>query len=264
MGRKKCHQKIIREQLESIEDCPIDLKDIMPDKAEVKEITYEEAKKVILKYEWLGTMPSGAFLSVGLFINNYLAGVEVFTNVMAGGKYTLLNEECTLLARGCCVHWCPKWGSSFLIKRALKILEDYYQGKPRYVIAFSDWEAGEIGTVYQASNWVYLGCQPYYHWLSPDGIKYDKSRHRQIAKMQDKNYYKINGCVNIELANKIKENMISNGWIYRFPIIRGRYATVIGFNGKEKKRLQNKLINKQKPYPKEHKQELNTDDIGRF
>lgn len=261
--RKKCYQKIMREKIEEKEGCPVPSDRLLPLYAEVKEITYAEAKEVIVKYEWLGTMPAGAFLSVGLFIDGHLAGCEVFTNVKSGGYYTLFKEECTLLGRGCCVHWCPVWGSSYLIRRALKILEDKYKGVPRYVLAYSDWDAGEIGTVYQASNWIYLGARECAHWQSPDGQKYDIGRHRDSARTRDLEYYKKHKRINNPLAKVIKDEMIADGWKYGVTVKRGRYATVVGYSGKEKQRLMNKLNLRAKKYPKEHKEKLSTEDIER-
>lgn len=254
--RIKCHQKIIREKLleQDIENNNLWWNNInlSSSNAKVKIITYQQAKKIIEEYEWLGTMPKGAFLCTGLFFDNYLAGVEVFIENKAGKKYTLFNEPTTCLARGCCVHWCPTWGSSYLIAKSLKLLAEYYKGEPRYVVAFSDWEAGEIGTVYQACNWVYIGHQNYFFWVDPNGKKYDKGHHRNIAMTIDKEF-KYKKKVNIEIANQIKQDLLNEGWKYREKLIRGRYATVIGINGKRKRELIKKLKENSKPYPKIHK-----------
>ena len=257
MSRKKCHQSIIREELEQKENneqLNDWLKDVnlSPSNAEVRIITNKEAKEIISKYEWLGTMPAGAFLSVGLFFDGHLAGVEVFTETKSGGKYTLFNKPTICLARGCCVYWCPKWGSSYLITRTLKLLTEYYKGEPRYIIAYSDWEAGEIGTVYQASNWYYLGHQNYYFWIDINGKKYDKCHHRDIAKKKDKEFNN-NKKINMDIVLEVKQQLLNNGWKYREKLIRGRYVTVIGYNSPLKRQMIKLLKENQKPYPKEHK-----------
>ena len=63
------------------------------------------------------------------------------------------------------MHWAPAHAASYLINRACKQLssgpwktEKGVVRPPAYiVIAYSDVEAGEVGTVFQASNWSYCG-----------------------------------------------------------------------------------------------------------
>lgn len=226
--------------------------DLSPQNAEVTEIDFQTAKDIITKYEWLGTMPAGAFLCVGLFFDGHIAGVEVFTESKPGGKYTLFKQPATCLARGCCVHWAPNWASSFLIARALKILNEYYKGEPRFVVAYSDWEAGEIGKVYQATNWFYLGHEYKYEWRDPKGKRYDEKHHRDLAKIRDKEYFKKHKKLRPEVPQQIKQELFEQGW-KRKKTMRGRYATVIGNNGKKKRELIKMLKEKSKPYPKVHK-----------
>jgi len=59
------------------------------------------------------------------------------------------------LNRGACVHYAHQHAGSFLIPRALKLASEDFGW--RVFIAYSDAEAGEIGTIYQACNWLYLG-----------------------------------------------------------------------------------------------------------
>jgi hypothetical protein len=58
------------------------------------------------------------------------------------------------LQRGACVHWAHHHAASRLI--AYSLAEEEKRGT-RIVVAFSDPAAGEIGTVYQATNWLYCG-----------------------------------------------------------------------------------------------------------
>jgi hypothetical protein len=256
--RIKSHQRIIREKKELEKKNDLfgefwhDL-DLTPQKSRVVEISKETATEIILEYEWLGTMPAGSFLYTGLYIDNILAGVEVFTNVKSGGYYTYLNEPATLLARGACVHWAPKWSNSFLVSKSLKILEQKYSGEPRYVIAYSDWEAGELGTIYQACNWFYVGHREMAEWRSPSGKRFDTSHHRDLAKALDKNF-KENKKINPEIVKQQYDLLLKKGY-YRSKTMRGTYIYVIGYNGKRKKELIEKIKKIQKPYPKEHKNE---------
>lgn len=156
----KCHQRKIREEKAKtlLPDEPLRIAAATYDNATLREITFDEAKTVILDYEWLGNMGSTQY-AVGLFFGEYLAGVACFgctagSNVpksICGEAYV---SKVLTLVRGTCVHWAPKDAASFMINRACDIMvaKGY-----NIFIAYSDEEAGEIGTVYQASNWIYVG-----------------------------------------------------------------------------------------------------------
>lgn len=59
------------------------------------------------------------------------------------------------LTRGACVHWAHPNSASYLIPRACRSMKEKYGF--HVFVAYSDTEAGEVGTVYQASNWLYCG-----------------------------------------------------------------------------------------------------------
>ncbi len=160
---EKAHQRIIREKAANSngdlfgrwwEDIDTDIK-----KAVVREIDYRTAQKIILEYEWLGTMAGGYITSYGIYWQGCCGGVIVFghptvmslKSSVAGEKY---QDKVIQLQRGACVHWAHPHAASFLISRGLK-----YIGQKGYkiVIAYSDPDAGEVGTVYQATNWLYCG-----------------------------------------------------------------------------------------------------------
>jgi hypothetical protein len=162
----KAWQRIIREAQAALDPRPVaSLEDAI-----VTEIPYEEAKKIILKYEWLGNMGTTE-RAFGLYIGQELAGVVCFGRTagnntaksIAGKKWA---EHVVTLSRGACVHWAPPHAASFLISAACRQMTKLAgwktklgnQRKPSYiVVAYSDPEAGEIGTVYQACNWLYCG-----------------------------------------------------------------------------------------------------------
>ena len=160
---EKAHQRKIREQHEDGHPVPKDFST-----ASVREITYDEAKAFILKYEWLGNMGT-TVRAFGLFFGNELAAVECFGHP---GSEDIKNicgvehaDKVYWLARGACAHWAPpRSASSYLINRACEIMgapwktRDGKDMPAKFVfLATADSDAGEIGTVYQASNWVYVG-----------------------------------------------------------------------------------------------------------
>lgn len=165
----KAHQRIIREQAASSEEDQGKLfigEDTLIqktlayslDNASVRRIDYVTAQTIILKYEWLGNMGTTEF-SFGLYFGDYLAGVVCFgrtagTNVYASVAGASNAGRVMTLNRGACVHWAHPHSASFLITWACREM-----AKLGYniILAYSDTDAGEIGTVYQASNWLYCG-----------------------------------------------------------------------------------------------------------
>ena len=133
-------------------------------KSIVKEITYSEAKAVIEKYEWLGCMPVCVRHCYGLFFPSLsdeddwlLGGVTVFSQEYAENqgvwdKYGYTGKI-ILLARGVNLHFCPKNANSHLIMESIKLLPEQY----KVVTCTVDNLAGEVGTIYQACNFDYVG-----------------------------------------------------------------------------------------------------------
>jgi hypothetical protein len=157
----KAHQRRIRESHAQEHDPLIDEKRALAQTLKngwVKEIPKSEAKKIILKYEWLGNMgvTDHAF---GLYFGEHLAGAVCFGRTagtktaasVCGKDYAHLVK---VLNRGACVHWAHPHSASFLISRACRLMTE--KGYHIFV-AYSDAEAGEIGTVYQACGWNYCG-----------------------------------------------------------------------------------------------------------
>lgn len=133
--------------------------DLTLKKAIVREVERKTAEKIILEYEWLGDM-AVTNKYYGIFFGSYCGGVIcINTNgVMAnnGRMYGLKDSEVSYFARGACPFWTPTGTASKLLSFALK-LEKKRGAKVAH--AFSDTDAGEYGTVYQATNWICLGRQ---------------------------------------------------------------------------------------------------------
>ena len=163
---KKAHQRIIREAKES--ESTLDLFGhpvAKIEEAECREITYDQAKTVILEYEWLGTMGTTQ-MHYGIFYRGHLAGAICFGYFQAMQGYaTYVGKEYAKkgiqLSRGACVWWAHKHSASKLIAYGLREMS---KKGYKFCIAFSDPLAGEIGTVYQATNWTYLGTKKDIHW----------------------------------------------------------------------------------------------------
>jgi hypothetical protein len=161
----KAYQRKIRDKEAKRDPRPV----VGLENAIVVEISYEKAKSIILKFEWLRTMGTTE-RSYGLILNGELAGVVCFGKT--GGTDTAKSvcgeswaQYVVTLCRGACCHWAHRHAASHLISRACKLMANSGRttrsGKvflPAYVfVAYSDTDAGEVGTVYQACNWLYCG-----------------------------------------------------------------------------------------------------------
>jgi hypothetical protein len=72
-------------------------------------------------------------------------------------------------------------GNSRLISLSCRRIAKDTQAK--LAIAYADTDAGEIGTVYQASNWVYIGKgSSTFQWISPNGRIMDQKLASNLAK----------------------------------------------------------------------------------
>lgn len=127
------------------------------DGATVEPISRDMASHFVTRYEWLGTL-GRVTASYGLMLGGELLGVAAFgimgghaANV-CGAKYA---RKTVCLQRGACVHFAPRNSATFLISRACKIAARDFGW--RIFFAYADDRASELGTVYQAANWLYLG-----------------------------------------------------------------------------------------------------------
>ena len=207
-------------------------------KALVKKIDFDTAKEIILKYEWLGTMASTS-THYGIFFDGHIAGAVCFGNNVAANAYInkffgVRKSELYLLARGACVSWAPKNTNSRLIGQSLRLLaEDDECAK--IVIAYADPSAGEVGIVYQATNWIYLG----------------KSRSRTCVVAADGKILHSRKFSQIGGVRAMKEyvatNVGSKIWHEKDQPKKGRYAFILRDDDHA---VYNKVSKFILPYPK--------------
>lgn len=159
----KAHQRVMREHFAEVEsqeglfgawwhEIDIDIK-----KAEVKEIDLARASAIVKKYEWLQCMPAIVKYCYGIFWQNVCGGVVCFSpeyieNLGRWDRYDYTGKI-ILLSRGVCLHWAHEHAGSKLITTAIKMLPPEY----KVVTATVDDLAGEVGTIYQACNFDYIG-----------------------------------------------------------------------------------------------------------
>lgn len=130
------------------------------DECEVRPISNAAARRIIARYEWLGHMRGPVFACYGLVgPRGRVLGVAVFGNTPNPRSADMCGRENSNLAvclrRGACVHDAPTNAASFLIAGATRLAAR--DRGWRIFHAYADEQAGEVGTVYQACNWLYMG-----------------------------------------------------------------------------------------------------------
>lgn len=193
----KAHQKLVREQKAEVEgkglrfweNLNLDLKN-----AVVKPIDRSIAKHIVEEYEWMGNLAAVNFFYFGIFFDGVCGGVVVFgqeyiENLGRWDKYDFTGKI-ILLNRGVCLHWTPINTGSKLIAEAMNQLPAQYE----VVTCTTDHLAGEIGTIYQACNFYYVGS------------------------MRDAN-------PNVKSKNGDRDAWIINGKLYGARNIRQKYGT---------------------------------------
>ena len=118
-------------------------------------ISREEARPLILRYEWLRNMGRAQYFVGLLSPLRRLHGVVCFGYGPAGRIRELIGQPALCLERGACVHYAPRNSASFLIRHGCRLIFRL-TGIERF-FAYADPMAGEYGGVYQAAGWIYLG-----------------------------------------------------------------------------------------------------------
>jgi hypothetical protein len=116
-----------------------------------------EAKQIIENYEYLGTMPAVARFAFGIFFGDRLGGTVVYGDEYAENRgvwdrYNFTGRIIALL-RGACLPWAHPHSASKLIRGSMKLLPERF----RVITATCCKAAGEVGTIYQAAGFDFVG-----------------------------------------------------------------------------------------------------------
>jgi hypothetical protein len=208
----------------------------------VEAVSREEATKIILRYEWLGTVPTNAQAFYGLRApSGELLGVSIFGPTPGTDSMNACGKENAKLAvglvRGACVHYAHEHAGSFLTAKACELAAHDYGW--RIFLAYQDTRAGEVGTIYQACNWLYIGTTGRggsghrTRYKAPDGAWWTSRRFRALKKRDGKEwpYYE------------------RKGWKKGREPDKGKYVHFEG-DRRERKRLRKALRYPALPYPK--------------
>lgn len=229
-------------------------------------------KEFIERHEWLGNLSQFTTHWFAAYYKDNLAGVILFNVPNAFSK--IMGEDTKdierLISRGACISWSPKNLASSLLMWSIKWM---VKNTPyRLFTAYSDPTAKEIGTIYQACNFYYMGqksgttkryINPYTDKLVSDRYFRQKTAYRKYANEMgitwEKNWNHNTGMswenipdeIEKQLRDFSKEKQKSSECL-EFPS-KHKYAYVLGATHKETKYLRKlfKSRNKILDYPKE-------------
>jgi hypothetical protein len=170
----------------------------------------KEVREFIERHEWLGKLPNRpthrftARLKGGDLAGTIImATPNAFSNLL--GKENTNKEK--LISRGACISWGPKNLGSWLIMSSIKWMvknTDF-----RYFTAYSDPEAKELGTIYQACNFHYLGQ------TSGTSFQYLDPKHPEKGWFSDREFRKKSKYYKYAAALGISKG-VWKGWMKKY------------------------------------------------
>jgi hypothetical protein len=162
--------------------------------ARLREIGRETAGPFIEQYEWLGCLPAVTWHCFGLYFDGLLGAVVTYGPEYSENLGKLKREgkvracadwsrygfegKMILLSRGACAHWTPPNTGSKIIRLSMRMLDKKYE----VITATVDPAAGEIGTIYQACGFHYVGSMR-------------KANPKVTFREQDRHAWMINGKI---------------------------------------------------------------------
>ena len=209
----------------------------------VKEVDKNLAKRIILEYEWLGTLSGHKFF--GIFFDGHCGGVVCLgqnrhycIHERLSKTFAVEQTKIWRMERGAVTHWSPPNTSSKLVSTALKLLRD--EVGDIVVYAYADPEAGEIGTIYQACNWHCWGeTNPKKQkiWIDPDGNEQNEKTVLYDMRPKTRSY------------KDQQLFMLNEGWTTRYPSKKYRYFIPL-CNKRDKRRIRKEMGGRIISYPK--------------
>ena len=124
----------------------------------VQPIPFVAAKRILVEHHYLHSLPGGTKLAFGTFLKGRLLGAITFG---AGPQnayqmvYEVRQDECLTLTRLWLSDDLPANSESRIISIALRALKKCTRVK--FLVSYADPTQGHVGTIYQATGWIYTG-----------------------------------------------------------------------------------------------------------
>lgn len=232
----------------------------------------QRLKRFIERHEWLGNLSQYTTHWFACYHNSALAGVILFNMPNAFSKTLGENTKDIerLISRGACISWSPKNLASAFLMWCIKWMVENTQY--RLFTAYSDPTAKELGTIYQACNFYYMGqtagataryLNPYTGKIVSDRYFRQKTAYKKFAEelgiAWQKHWSHNTGMLwdNMpkEIAQRLREYSRYKQSLCEKIMVppKHKYAYVLGQSKKETKNLRKiyEERNKTLPYPKE-------------
>lgn len=130
-----------------------------PARCALSPVGYEAVREVLAEAHYIGS-PGATSISLGLYLDMRLAGVITFGTVpknnasaICGPARALAVMELTRLAL---YDWAPRNSESWFIARSFDWLRTE-RPDVQILVSYADSAQGHLGTIYQATNWLYTG-----------------------------------------------------------------------------------------------------------
>lgn len=122
-----------------------------------KEISSKDANKIVKKYHYSGKVVSNSSIHLGIFLENRLVGCLSFGRPLNGDSTLdrFSESKGVELNRMVMDDDQPRNSESQAISLSIKWLKKY--SDIEWLLSFSDGKEGNVGYIYQATNWKYLG-----------------------------------------------------------------------------------------------------------
>jgi hypothetical protein len=226
----------------------------------------------IKRHEWLGNLSQFTTHWFAAYYRGHLAGVILMNMPNAFSK--LVGEETKelerLVSRGACVSWSPKNLASAMLMWSINWMVQ--NTRYRVFTAYSDPTAKELGTIYQACNFYYIGqnsgtttryINPFTGKIVSDRFFRARSAYKKYAQMlgiqwqpnwnndQSMLWANIPDDVEAQLREQSKK-VQREAQPVTFPS-KHKYVYIKGKTKKEDKELKRIFLERTKvyPYPKE-------------
>lgn len=125
---------------------------------EIHQIPYAQAMEMVVEYHYLhrkapASFCYGLFDEMGQMVGTVVYGKPASPSLCKGVAGPEESSRVMELTRLWIADITPKNAESFLIGQSLKMLPAEYD----IIVSFAEIQAGHVGTVYQATNWLYTG-----------------------------------------------------------------------------------------------------------
>jgi hypothetical protein len=133
---------------------------------QVRPLSFVVTKKLITEHHYLHSLPGGTMLTFGAFLDQHLMGALAF-GAGPQNAFTLvkgaIRQDCLALTRFWLDDQLPPNAESRVIGIVMRALKRHTYVK--FVVTYADPAQEHVGTIYQATNWLYTGLSkmtPFY------------------------------------------------------------------------------------------------------